>query len=475
MSPVSKKRKKKASPKPTNRARPGPPTARSARAELESVCIGLEEALRWNLRGEDPFEAELLISELLGSMRGVDAGNPGVPARTVEGFIDALAMRENPAATAALVALSRLAPGEGSRARALERLEEMAALGLIGPTWADALDAWAPTRAAEVFADDFGDTAIVSIEFAGAGRPHMLLADLDFSHLGGWCPAISFIDGAKDIETMRAGMAKIGAGSPGNRIVELDLAAARFLLERALEATARTYEPELEESFDDAHALALARLRVLPASSPGAASAAVRAALTAAGLHTPSPLDDRTLIGEGERDAVVRRFLASPPAAALGGFEPESVELLARALVDFGSDLDDGRPLRVSPTKLAGFLLRWLPRKVVLDEADKAAVPSVVGAWADFAAGEVHLPPGAVAALHEALAKLLEDFEAEYDNPENFGPARALLDGIGEVSSAEELERILAGRVAEYNASLDAEIGATDAGTATTFPPMSVR
>ena len=444
MSPVSRKRTKKHSSKHPGR-RSGSP--------VDPIYLSLERSLRWSLRTPDPLESELVVSELLGALRGGDGVHPAVPSGPLDAIIDDLAARATPVAGAALVAIAHLAPAEPSRELARRRLDGLTLRGVPLPTWAEAIDAWTPGRVM-LLADAFGDQANVIVEFDGAGRSHALAVLVDFSHLGAWCKDLFVAD---DVAEVRTSMAREALASEAvMRSVPLDPAAARFLVERALAATDMTHEPDVGDTFTATHAFALARLRLLPAVSGEVAGDDVTRALRAAGLPVPSPLADPVVVGPPERDALVRRFLDSRHAGNLVGAAPDVVEHLARVIVDYGCDYDDGRVLRVSPAKLANLLLGWMPRRLVLNADDRAAVPSVIGAWVEFALAGSTLPPRAVVELRAALPDLLADFAIEYDNPKNFGPARALFDGIGEFSSAEELEALLAGRVVEHNAQLAA-------------------
>ena len=454
VSPVSRKRAKKRPPKSAHSSRPTPKRDTAGQATLDTVLGDLEHSLEPTLSSEDPFDAEIFLAELIGSMRGIEDTDPGAPVDTVDAVIDGLALRRTRAAVAALVALAQIAPAESSRARAEHRLDELPLRNMARPAWDDAIAAWVPGRVRGI-ADAYGDQATLVIEFSGLGRAHALVALVDFSHLGVWCPDVFFVD---DVVALRVALSTQAANEEGSRLFRLDLEAARFLIDRGLEATAMTRDPHLGESFDDMHALALARVRLLPAAGAATATATatpeVRAMLTAAGLHTPSALGDLAVAGQSDREVIVQRFLASAPAAALIGAAPDTIDFLAHALVDFGCDYDDGRPLRVSPIKLANFLQRWLPRKVSLDVADKAAVPAVIDAWVDFAVGESSLSPVAVRALRAQMPDVLADFKVAYDDPANFGPARALVEGIGKVASLDELQTVMAGRVAEHNAQL---------------------
>ncbi|HEY8719252.1 hypothetical protein [Pengzhenrongella sp.] len=446
MSPVSRKRTKKAG---SAKRPPGGPQ----RARFDPLYGLLAEALRPTLSKVDPLEAELVVSEFLGSMRGADPARPAVATDNLDGLIKDLTSRTTREATAALVALAQLAPAEPSRALARKGLR---AGSRVLPAWAEAIGAWRLARVM-VLTDAFGDQAHVLLEFDGAGARHTLGALVDFSHLGGWCPDLLV---TPDPDALHGAMAQDAAASEGlARFAPLDPAAACFLLVRALAATDMTHQPDVAASFGDTIALALARLRLVSAGVGSRAddAAAVREALGSAGVAVPFDLDHPPAVDPAERGRIVERFGASAPVAAHVGVPGTEVEYLARLLVDYGFDYDNGRPLRVSPTKLGNFLLRWLPRKATLDADDRAAVPAVIAAWVEFAVGLSLLPPAAVEKLHAELAGLLTDFATEYDNPANFGPARALLEGVGEVSSLEELKGIVAGRVAEHNAGIAAE------------------
>ena len=438
MSPVSRKRAKKAG---TSKK----PTGRPQRTQFDAIYRLLAEALQPTLRKVDPLEAELVVSDFLGSMRGADPANPAVSTDTLDGLIKNLTSRTTPEATAALVALAHLAPAEPSRA--LARAGLRAGSGVL-PAWAEAIGSWHLERVM-LLTDAFGDQAHVLLEFAGAGARHTLVALVDFSHLGGWCPDLMV---TADPDAMHGAMAQDAAASEGlARFAPLDPAAACFLLVRALTATDRTLEPDVAASFGETIALALARLRLVSASVGARAddAAVVGEALGSAGVAVPFDLDHPPTADPAERDRIVEQFLASAPVVALVGVEPDSVEYLARLLVDYGFDYDNRRPLRVSPTKLGNFLLRWLPRKATLDADDRAAVPAVISAWVEFAGGLSRLPLAAVGTLHAQLAGLVTGFATEYDNPENFGPARALLEGIDDLSSVAELQEMVPERVTE--------------------------
>jgi hypothetical protein len=96
-------------------------------------------------------------------------------------------------------------------------------------------------------------------------------------------------------------------------------------------------------------------------------------ALHGAMAHQP---DVAASFGDTIALALARLVSASVGAraddAVVGGVEPDSVEYLARVLVDYGLNYDNGRPLRVSPTKLGDLL--GAGRRRLHESTDLAAV-----------------------------------------------------------------------------------------------------
>ena len=181
-----------------------------------------------------------------------------------------------------------------------------------------------------------------------------MLALLDFNHLmagsrTSWSPTTPhcLLEELRQ-EAARSGLAVVERVEP---------AEARRLLEDGFAATDATWQPDVPDTFRQFRAVALARCRALPEPASPA-------------QRQPVELSD------GERDAIVGEFLA---AAQLP--DAEAARYCARLIVDFGCDYDSGRPLRVSPAKTETFLLNWVPAKVILDDADRDAMPAVVSAW----------------------------------------------------------------------------------------------
>jgi hypothetical protein len=188
---------------------------------------------------------------------------------------------------------------------------------------------------------------------------------------------------------------------------QVDPAEARRLLEDGLAATDATWEPEVSDELRQFRALALARCRAMP--------------------EPDRPAQPVPEIDSAERDAIVADFLASPHAA---GLPEEAARYGARLLVDFGADYDVGRPLRVSPAKIVGFLLDWVPAKVILDEVDRDALPDVVTAWVRWAGERTGLDSAAVAQLVDVARDCGEEFGEAYEEGTDASPIRQFLHGL---------------------------------------------
>ncbi len=117
-----------------------------------------------------------------------------------------------------------------------------------------------------------------------------------------------------------------------------------------------------------------------------------------------------------QRDAVVEAFLRSPeaadlraePAASAEPLDDDALRMLAGLAVDFAADYAGGDPLRISPASATMFLLDWVPRQVILDAEDTAALPVVLTAWATYSCRVRER--GAPAPIHLAIAEVTDDY-----------------------------------------------------------------
>ncbi len=359
-----------------------------------------------------PLDAELMVSELLGTWWGQRGG--GRRAATVEqlvgeGLVEYAAGQHSPAALALLSGIACLGtPRQAAKA-------ERAALDLIAggvpcPGWAEHLGA---VTAAECYLnpDDLGDQDEVICVFSYAGEEsHALVTVVDYNSDGmirdGWVTSrvAKLLDHCREASGARG--VNGAKGSEGkNAFRPIDAGHARHLLETALTVTDAAADPAVSESFPSYHAFIRARIRALPPNRG----------------HAPR----RQAWSRDRRAMLAAEFLASDEAEDLS--DRGSASHCADRIIDYGCDKDFGRPLRMSPTKVETFLLGWLPRKVMLSFAEQDAMPHVLAAWVRWAGRRRGLADAVVTETLEYVFNSMSRFAQAYRDPAEFGLDYALV------------------------------------------------
>jgi hypothetical protein len=403
---------------------PGSPDpGRSAGAEVappNALFAEMLRAARELLAVRSPLDAELMVSELLGTwwgQRGTRTG--GRRTATVEqlvgeGLVDYAAAQRSPAALALLSGIACLGtPRQAAKA-------ERAALDLISsgvpcPGWAEHLGA---VRPAECYLnpDVLGDQDEVVCVFSYDGQEsHALVTVVDYNTDGmirdGWVTSQvdKLLEHCRDVSAQR--------GAEGRHAFrQLEAGQARHMLETALTATDEAAEPPVSKSFPSYHAFIRARVRALPPYRGRPVSGAT-------GPRRQAWSRDR-------RATLAAEFLASDEAEDLS--DRGSASHCADRIIDYGCDRDHGRPLRMSPAKVETFLLGWLPRKAMLSYAEQDAMPHVLAAWVRWAGrrrglADAVVAPGGVGRHIERHA-ILADRLWRGDPPELWEAAQRLLD-----------------------------------------------
>jgi Plasmid pRiA4b ORF-3-like protein/Domain of unknown function (DUF1841) len=381
---------------------------------LAGVHAELLGAFRPVVQATDPLDVEVLASDVLGSWWKRLPPGEDPDAVFGEGAIGYAAQAGTREAMALLRALAVLGVTPAQRDAASRAAAALAAAGVADPPWAATIGR-VEIGACWRLADVFGDQASLLSVFGYGSDEHGLVALVDFNHLGGWVKDLFVTpEPARVLRELR----KTARSEPDAVLDQVDPAEARRLLEDGLAATDATWEPEVSDELRQFRALALARCRAMP--------------------ELDRPAQPVPEIDDSGRDAIVTEFLASRHAA---GLPDEAARYGARLLVDFGADYDAGKPLRVSPAKIAGFLLDWVPAKVILDDADRDALPGVVTAWARWAGERTGLDPAAVAQLVDVALACGEDFHEAYDQGADASPIRQFLHGLdtgGDLTDAQD-------------------------------------
>jgi hypothetical protein len=383
-------------------------------------------AARELLAVRSPLDAELMVSELLGTWWGQYPGRAGmrearrrradVEELVGEGLVAYAAEQGSPAALALLSGIACLGtPRQCAQAEqtALALMER----GVARPAWADHVGA---VEAAECYvnSDAYGDRDEVVCVFTYAGQEqHALVVVVDYNAGGlardGWVTS----QVAKLLEYCRDGSAVVGS-AVHSTFTQVEPPQARRLLATALAATESASDPAVSASFPSYHAFIRARVRTLPPTMPkGSADQAPALA---------APASSRRQVWRKDRRAMlIAEFLASDEAEDLS--DREAASRCADHIVEYGCDRDFGRPLRMSPAKAEAFLLDWLPRKVMLSPAEQDAMPHVLLAWVRWATARSGLSSDGVTATLDAVFDAMRAFPSVYHDPSSFGLEPALV------------------------------------------------
>jgi hypothetical protein len=403
-------------------------------------------AARELLAVRSPLDAELMVSELLGTWWGQQPGRAGmrearrrradIEELVGEGLVAYAAEQGSPAALALLSGIACLGtPRQCALAEqaALDLMER----GVARPGWADHVGA---VEAAECYvnADAYGDRDEVVCVFSYAGQEqHALVVVVDYNAGGlardGWVTSQvgKLLEYCRDASGQPVG-ADPDAAQPAAGIslarstfTQVEPPQARRLLSAALAATESAADPAVSASFPSYHAFIRARVRTLPPASRKGSPGLVPAQAMPGQDPAVAAITRRQVWRKDRRAMLVAEFLASDEAEDLS--DREAASRCADHIVEYGCDRDFGRPLRMSPAKAEAFLLDWLPRKVMLSPAEQDAMPHVLLAWVRWATARAGLSRDGVTATLDAVFDAMRAFPNVYRDPSSFGLEPALV------------------------------------------------
>ncbi|MBO0785735.1 MAG: hypothetical protein J2P33_06630 [Actinobacteria bacterium] len=394
-------------------------------------------AARELLAVRSPLDAELMVSELLGTWWGhrprvAAGGNTDVEILVGEGLVEYAARQQTPAALALLSGIACLGTPRQAASAEKAALAFMDS-GVPRPAWAEHVGAVA-ADACYLNSDLFGDRDEVICLFSYAGKePHALVTVVDYNTGGmlrdGWVTSQvdTLLERCRAASEAVASSRADGGGPAQGSFRPIDGSHARRLLETALEVTDGRADPPVSDSFASYHAFIRARIRTLPpaAGERKAGHARARAAGTGgAGQQARATRWEtagarRQAWSRDRRAMLVAEFLASDEAEDLS--DRSAASRCADHIIDYGCDRDFGRPLRMSPAKAETFLLDWLPRKVMLTPAEQHSMPHVLASWVRWTGRRRGLAPSAVAATLDAVFDSMGTFTKVYRDPSAFG------------------------------------------------------
>jgi len=379
-------------------------------------------ASRELLAVRSPLDAELMVSELLGTWWG--EREPGYHARNTdleevigEGLVAYAGQHESPAALALLSGIACLGtPRQAAAAEcaALVLIER----GIKRPGWAEHVGAVAAGDC-YVNSDAFGDRdeAVCLFSYGGT-EPHALVLVVDYNSAGmlsdGWVTS--------KVDTL---LERCRDGNGRGTFRPVAPAEARCLLETALGVTHAAPDPPVSKTFASYHAFIRSRIRALPPLGKAARDGlSVGGPAARLAIHEPESAwvgapGRRQAWSSDRRAMLVVEFLASDEAEDLS--DRRAASRCADHIISYGCEQDFGRPLRMSPAKVETFLLDWLPRKIMLWPAEQHAMPHVLAAWARWAGRRHGLDSEAVSQTVDAVYAAMGPFTQVYRDPSSFG------------------------------------------------------
>jgi hypothetical protein len=413
-------------------------------------------AARELLAVRSPLDAELMVSELLGTWWGQQGnGRPGSRRRrradveelVGEGLVAYAAEQGSPAALALLSGIACLGtPHQAASAEqaALALMER----GVARPKWAEHVGA---VVAAECYlnSDSYGDRDEVVCVFSYAGQDeHALVVVVDYNAGGlardGWV-------------TSQVAKLLDYCSQSASAFTQIQPPRARRLLESALAVTERAADPPVSSSFPSYHAFIRARVRTLPPTQFGQRGGEDLASTAQPGSAAAGR---RQTWRKDRRAMLVAEFLASDEAEDLS--DREAASRSADHIVDYGCDQDFGRPLRMSPAKAETFLLDWLPRKVMLSPAEQHAMPHVLAAWVRWAGVREGRDAEAIRTTLDAVFDSMGTFTRVYHDPASFGLEPRLVARLLPDSDLEALPRRVFAFGVLQGSYLGTDLGALD-------------
>lgn len=309
--------------------------------------------------------------------------------------------RPSPPGLAAVAALRRVAPP--TETSMLDGTVEILSASQPLPAWATARP-FEPVRAWRAV-DVWDSTHVLFVEFADP-VPHTLMAHIMLA--GGVL--------VENLTLLQPGAAaswerRQGSDTAPMPIAESAIADILAELAHALRVTDMTLPRQDNEDFVDLRALAWSRCRP----------------------YLPDWPDPRPL-GDAEHDRLLDDFATATTApdtstTATAIAEPVAdtvMRSLAELFLDYGENYMTAGPLCWSPDWVGLFLTDWLPRKGVLDAAQRTALPQVLRRWLEFALRRRGVAPEWITPVVEAVDRCLPEFTEAFDDTTAWGPAKQI-------------------------------------------------
>ncbi len=386
MSPKSRGR-------PHGRGRPRRPATRGARPLGPAEQL-LQEARRLPHNAET-LELEVWASGWLGrTWLGAAIGQRDAEAQLCGEVAERAARNPSSSAALAVACLARVAPAEARESLQHSLADLRRATVLPGPVTESSWTATAGHRGVDVWQSE----RVLFVDFDGP-EPHTLMASI--LDVGG-----TVVD-RLEILVPGALAAWEEAQDPEDPPMPLEQLPADDVLAELVDAlhdTDITLPRMDDERFVELRALAWSRCRD----------------------HLPEMPEWEDLSDEA-RDRWIGAFVTSS-----GLPDDDVTHSLADLFLDYGSGYLHGGPLSWSPGSVMLFLTDFLPRKVALDAAQRAALPEALRRWVRFALTERGVDPRWIEPVVDEVDRSLPEFQAAFDDSAEWGPATSMVSDLTE-------------------------------------------
>lgn len=297
----------------------------------------------------------------------------------------------SPHGLAAIAALARVAPATDITmlAETIDILAETQPL----PRWSTAMSADAAWTAASAWraVDVWDSEQVLLVDYDGP-HPHTLMAQV-LKPGGLMIGKIAVLEpGAAAQWDQRHESEEVPMP-----ITQAPVAEVLADLADALRTTDITWPRNDDEDFVDNRALAWSRCRD----------------------HLP-PWPQRDSLPEAERHRLIQEFTAANHP------DDDVSRSLAELFLDYGEGYVISGPLAWSPDEVMLLLTDWLPRKAVLDAAQRAALPDVLRRWVAYALGRRGVDARWITPVVDAVDAHLPAFQQAFDDGASWGPAKQI-------------------------------------------------
>ncbi len=368
--------------------------------EADAIVERVMSSLWAGIASGDPLRAELETATCMAIPRVLGELDPDETEKFISTVLVNRAVRRRTPDGAALLRMLMALGTQDTKRAASQALAKLTGAGIYPPDWVTGIGKVTPSHAWRRY-DVFGDDEAIAVTFGYGETEHGIVVQVDLTGIPIAIAIGVSSNAARLIEAITADNEEF------DRSEQISLAEARRRLFGPLDRT--DYDPNPDLSADTLAYLPIARARVrrLPADADDAGDAGYAGDTGSRPVYTAA-----------DRAAAVDEFMKSPQAAGAVAADEESTRFWAEVLTGYSGRVSGEPPAEVGRRKLAYILLGHVPNTFVLSPAQRSHLEPAVTAWVRWSAGRRDLGEAGTEALTEQVPRVLERFEAAYDDPD---------------------------------------------------------